>query len=49
MTTLSSTVLLLASLATASPLQHAAARQSSGPYKITNFSASKVHLSGFCK
>jgi len=48
MQTFSSTVLFLAGLVTASPLQHAT-RQSAGPYDITNFSASKVHLSGYCK
>jgi hypothetical protein len=39
-----SSILLLAGLATASPV----ARQTTGPYDITNFSASKVHLSGYC-
>lgn len=48
MKTCISAVTILASLATASPLQHAS-RQSAGPYDITNFSASKVHLSGYCK
>jgi hypothetical protein len=40
-----SSILLLAGLATASPV----AWQTTGPYDITNFSASKVHLSGYCK
>jgi hypothetical protein len=48
MKTFSSAVLLLAGLATASPMRQEA-RQTAGPYEITNFSASKVHLSGFCK
>ncbi|KAK4157162.1 hypothetical protein C8A00DRAFT_29872 [Chaetomidium leptoderma] len=48
MKTVSSAALFLAGLATASPLQQQETRQSAGPYEITNFSASKVHLSGYC-
>lgn len=46
MKSFTSAVLLLAGLATASPVQ---TRQEQGPYEVSSFSASKIHNSGTCK
>ncbi len=50
-TIISSITFLLTALASASPLSEEEARQASspGPYKISNFEASKGHLSGYCR